>query len=310
MSSILKIYYKNDLNNMLYNDTFIDTVFKLLNTEFYNILFVGNQQSGKTHILQGIIKYLSNKEIDILQINNFEENGLSYYKTTIATFCKTTSIFKKLLIIDDIDNLDKNCQQVLKSFIETYKHKLFVLSSATSIYKLDDSISSRLLTIRIPRINNNKLKDYITDICNKENLLLKSDAIDFMTNRTLSIKHILNNIQLFKLLDNKIITIDLIKENIAIISFNELEDYSLYCKNNDIIKAITIFEKLNNKGYTVIDILNGYLDYIKLSTVFTDEQKYEIIKLINKYILIFNTIHEDYIELIFFTNNLISKIFI
>ena len=151
MNSILKIYYNTDLNKMLYDDNFISTILKLLNTEFYNILFIGNQQSGKTHILQGIIKYLQDKNIDILQINNFEENGLSYYKTIIATFCKTTSINKKLLIIDDIDNLDKNCQQVLKSFIETYKHKLFVLSSATSLYKLDDSISARLLTIHIPR---------------------------------------------------------------------------------------------------------------------------------------------------------------
>ena len=134
--------------------------------------------------------------------------------------------------------------------------------------------------------------------------------MEFITNRTVSIKHILNNIQLFKLLDNKNITIELIKENIAIISFNELEEYSICCKKNDINKAIQICNKLNNKGYTVIDILNGYLDYIKISLIFTDQQKYEIVKLINIYILIFNTIHEDYIELIFFTNNLISKIFI
>ena len=62
---------------------------------------------------------------------------------------------------------------------------------------------------------------------------------------------------------------------------------------------------LINRGYSVMDILDNYFIYIKTSTIVSEEEKYEIIPYICKYISIFNNIHEDEIELYHFTNNLI-----
>ena len=44
---------------------------------------------------------------------------------------------------------------------------------------------------------------------------------------------------------------------------------------------------------------------LKTTDILTETQKYEIIKLLCKYISIFHNIHEDEIELALFTNNLI-----
>jgi len=55
-----------------------------------------------------------------------------------------------------------------------------------------------------------------------------------------------------------------------------------------------------------MDIYDNYFLFIKTCDIVNEEQKYEIIKLLCKYITIFHNIHEDEIELAFLTNNLIK----
>ena len=55
-----------------------------------------------------------------------------------------------------------------------------------------------------------------------------------------------------------------------------------------------------------MDILDNYFMYVKTTQLLTEEEKYQIIPCICKYITIFNTIHEDEIELTLFTNDLID----
>ena len=53
-----------------------------------------------------------------------------------------------------------------------------------------------------------------------------------------------------------------------------------------------------------MDILDSYFLFIKTSNLIDETSKYEIVKLICKYISIFHSLHEDDIELAFFTNEL------
>ena len=62
---------------------------------------------------------------------------------------------------------------------------------------------------------------------------------------------------------------------------------------------------LQNRGFSVMDILDSYFIYIKHNESIKENIKYEIIKLICKYITIFHNVHEDEIELSLFTNDII-----
>ena len=66
----------------------------------------------------------------------------------------------------------------------------------------------------------------------------------------------------------------------------------------------SLFYNLYHNGYSVIDILDNYFIYVKLYDFKNDNIKYEIIKLLCKYITIFHNLHEDEIELALFSNNL------
>ena len=55
-----------------------------------------------------------------------------------------------------------------------------------------------------------------------------------------------------------------------------------------------------------MDILDNYFIFIKMTDFISEIQKYEIIKIICRYISIFHTIHENELELVLFTNDLIK----
>ena len=57
-----------------------------------------------------------------------------------------------------------------------------------------------------------------------------------------------------------------------------------------------------------MDILDNYFFFVKVTDMLTENEKYKIIPHICKYINVFHNIHEDEIELAFFTNNIIQSI--
>jgi hypothetical protein len=62
--------------------------------------------------------------------------------------------------------------------------------------------------------------------------------------------------------------------------------------------------KIIDDGYSVIDFLDNYYLFIKITLLIEEEVKYEIIKLICKYIIIFYNIHEEEVEIILFIKNI------
>ena len=55
-----------------------------------------------------------------------------------------------------------------------------------------------------------------------------------------------------------------------------------------------------------MDILDNYFIFIKTTTFIDEKLKYKIIKIICKYISIFHTLHENELELVLFTDDLIN----
>ena len=87
---------------------------------------------------------------------------------------------------------------------------------------------------------------------------------------------------------------------------NDFKTYLSLCSNNKIKEATKFIISICNNGYSVIDILEEFFSFIKNHSNLEDKYKYQIVKIICSYIHIFNNIHEDQIELIFLTNNIIK----
>ena len=280
-----------------------------------NILFIGDSGCGKTSLINAIIhEYYGdlshcNSE-NILYINNLKEQGISYYRNDVKTFCQTASTIsgkKKILVVDDIDYINEQSQQVFRNYIDKYSHNVHFIGSCINTQKVIDSLQSRLTIIKKRNLPEHKLINIIDKICRNENIEINSDVINFIISiSNKSVRIIVNYLEKFKLLDREI-TIDLANKICTNISFHEFNDYTNMCKNNkDLRGAIKLIYKFSERGYSVMDILDNYFVYLKATPLLTEDEKYTIIPYICKYITIFNNLHEDDIELAHFTNNLVN----
>ncbi len=306
--------YFNDYN---INDTIIQMLKTLILLDNLNILIIGDSASGKTSLLNTLIReyYVghSSKEYEenVLYINSLKEQGINYYRTDVKTFCQTCSNIKnkkKFVILDDIDFINEQSQQVFRNCIDKYSHNVHFMASCSNIQKVIESLQSRLIIIKIKPLERENMVSIINKVAQYENIEIEQDAKDFIINIACSsVKILINYMEKFKLLNTKI-TYNLALQLCTNISFLIFEDYTKLILEKKTNEAIQMIYEIYDKGYSVMDILDNYFIFVKSTVILDEEQKYKIIPYICKYITIFHNIHEDEIELSLFTNNLIENL--
>ena len=303
-----------------FNDFGIDEeiiqLFKtLILMENLNILLIGDIASGKTSLLNALIKeyYIgySPKEYEenVLYINNLKEQGINYYRTDVKTFCQTCSNIKnkkKIIVLDDIDLINEQSQQVFRNCIDKFSHNVHFISSCSNIQKVIESLQSRLTIIKIKPLKREIMIELINKIKTNEHITIDSDAEEFIINiSNKTAKILINYMEKFKLL-NEHITLLLAVKLCSNISFVSFEEYTKLIKNKNLNESIKLIYEIYDKGYSVMDILDNYFFYVKNTNILNEKEKYDVIPYICKYITVFHNIHEDEIELALFTNNLIE----
>ena len=280
-----------------------------------NIMFVADSGTGKTTIISSIVReyYGENyNEENILYINSLKEQGISFYRNDVKTFCQTTSTIpnkKKIIILDDIDIINEQSQQVFRNCIDKYSHNVHFIASCCNTQKVIDSIQSRLNIVKIKALRRENLKKIMDNISLKENIKLTKEAEDFvLTISNNSVRTLINYLEKFMLLD-KVIDENLAANVCTNISFTEFTRYTECCINQERCQAIKIIYNIFDYGYSVMDILDNYFLFIKTTDMINEETKYCVIKLLCKYISIFHNTHEDEIELVLFTNNMVDLFF-
>lgn len=295
----------------------IKTLRSLLLIDYVNILLVGDIASGKTSVLNSIIREYycgyTPKEYDdnVLYINNLKEQGINYYRTDVKTFCQTCSVIKnkkKIIVLDDIDLINEQSQQVFRNCIDKYGHNVHFISSCSNIQKVIETLQSRLTIIKMLQLHREDLTNILNRIKRVEQIDIDDDAQEFVINiSNNTIKILITYMEKFKLLNEKI-TMNLAVKLCSNISFCVFTSYINLCLENSLSKAIQLIYEIYDKGYSVMDILDNLFFFVKTTTMLSEDQKYTIIPYICKYITIFHNIHEDEIELALFTNNIINML--
>jgi len=109
----------------------------------------------------------------------------------------------------------------------------------------------------------------------------------------------------FKLLDVKI-TEDIVNRLCTNINFLDFDKYLKLCIEDKLSDAVELILDIYDSGFSVIDILDNLFIFIKINNNLSETHKYELIKLLCKYITIFHNVHEDEIELCLLTNNIVN----
>ena len=323
-SPFISKYQPDDLNDFQQlGENTVKLVKSLIHLNNLNILIVGDSGTGKTSIIKSIIKeYYGNgndyNHENVLILNSLKEQGIQYYRNDLKIFCQTCSLIKnkkKIILLDDIDLINEQSQQVFRNYMDKYKHNINFISSCTNIQKVIDSLQSRTIIVKIHPITYSCLQQIITKISSSENLLFTRESEKLLLHIcNNSIRILLNYLEKIKILnlyphsyDNNLeIEVDLIHKLSTNISYTLFDEYTNLILNNKMIESVNIFYRLHHEGYSVMDILDNYFTYIKITTLLNEDIKYKLTILVCKYIIHFHNIHEDELELAFFTNNFIK----
>jgi DNA polymerase III delta prime subunit len=305
-------YRPKKLKDFEMSNTIIELLETLIDSDILNILLVGNSGCGKSSLINCIIKSYYNDNYsseNILTINSLKDQGISYYRSDVKTFCQTMCTIpnrKKIVILDDIDYINEQSQQVFRNCIDKYSKNVCFIASCSNIQKVIDSYQSRVLIIKIKPVEILYLNNIINKICIIENIEIEDKAKEFILSLCNNlVRTLISYLEKFKLL-NILVTYDIAVNTCTNISFNDFNKYIKLCIDNDLSKAVELLYNIYDRGYSVIDILDNLYLFVKTTDILEEESKYIIIKYICKYITIFYNIHENEIELALLTNNLIT----
>lgn len=310
-----KPYYINDFS---FHDGLLDAIKELIRLDYLNLLFVGESSTCKTSLLYALIreyyglsKETSLPESNILFINNLKEQGIQYFRNEMKTFCQSHSNIygkKKLVVIDDIDNINEQSQQVFRNYIDKYKNNIHFISVCSNIQKVIESLQSRLHIIHLQKPTSNQITQIMNNVITQENITIDEESKQYLLSISqYSIRVLINFLEKMHIY-NETITINVCKDICSTISFHLFEKYIGYLKEKNIQKSILLLNDIYYQGYSVIDILDYFFFFVKHTHLLDENLKYKIIPYLCKYITVFHTIHEDQIELALFTND-IMKLF-
>jgi DNA polymerase III delta prime subunit len=283
-----------------------------------NLLIVGNSCSGKTSLIYAIIReyYGMNKtaifpEHNIMFINNLKEQGIQFFRTEMKTFCQSKSNIpgkKKIIVVDDIDIINEQSQQVFRNYIDKYSKNIHFISVCTNIQKVNESLQSRLHILKINKTTAANLETTMNKIIENENLTIDENAKKILLNiSNNSIRIFINHLEKIYILGQPV-NLELAHKLCSNISYVQFDNYIHRLKAGDLGGAIAILYEIYDHGYSVIDILDYFFAYIKMTKSLEEVEKYRVIPFLCKYITIFHKVHEDVIELAFFTNNLLNEV--
>ena len=250
-------------------------------------LFKGDIGVGKTILIDVLKKELN----DLYKIFSLSE----YLNKKDFVFDKS----KSLILIDNLDYLHTKSQLGIKKILENSQINL--IGTINNHNKVNENIIMRLLLFKInePSINNNLI--ILKNIKKKEQIKISDKELnDIACEKSITIGDKINILQKFYYTNGKYTLEDL---NIGI-QINKWNYFHTICKNRDNKKIKMFFKQIIDYGYSSIDFLYEYLNYIKMEVSIDDILKFKIIKLIISYIKEFYILEEINSFLYFFSNKL------
>lgn len=245
------------------------------NKSIPNMIITGEPGTGKTSTILFLAKQIYGDQYmdNVLELNASDDRGLSIINNTIYPFCKKKLNIKatnknniypnhKLVILDEADSITSKAQNLLSNIISDFRKNTRIVFICNDCTQIIESIQSRCMIIKYPKISNDNLFHKIESICKNENIKYDNDGINallFVSDH--DIRQAINNLECiyysFKILNSENVYKLIDKPKPFYIS-EILEG----CYNKDYNKTITTVKNLYNKGYTPNDILLTFMKYL------------------------------------------------
>jgi len=150
-----------------------------------HLLFARPSGTGKSTLALIIVKnlYGQNWKENYLELNASDERGINIVREKVKNFARTKSLGNinfKIIFLDEADALTPEAQQALRRTMENYSATCRFILSCNYSSKIIDPIQSRCALFRFKLLERKDIEKVIQKISEKENLLIKPDAMEIL----------------------------------------------------------------------------------------------------------------------------------
>lgn len=220
-------YQINDLNDLFGHQELLQengVLKQMLNKKYLmNLILVGPSGIGKTTILNLLVKKLN--------VDYIEFNPLLDKKEKLVEFIEKNSLLKKVVIIDEIHNMNKDKQDILLEALQNQTLYMFASTTSNPFFSLNNALISRSFLIHLNNITQNELKTGLIKWANSLNL--KHDyfeVIDYIST------YLYTDIR--KAINTLILIINLYDD----VKTWDFKDILFFIKNNQVFKSVSSTE--------------------------------------------------------------------
>ena len=269
------------------------------NKSIPNMIITGEPSTGKTSTILYIAKeiYKDNYQNFVLELNASDDRGLSIISNKVYPFCKKNTSENsntKLIILDEADSITIKAQNLLSNIISEFRTTtrfVFICNDSTQII---ESIQSKCIIIKYPKISFNHFYEKIKYICIEENILYDDEGIKaliFVSDY--DIRQTINNLECLCYSYG-----NLTEDNVYLL-IDKPTPYYIYmildnCYKKNFNGSLQIIKELYDKGYSPSDILLSFMKYLFEKNI--NEYAYYDVNEEDR-LLICNIISEHYIKI-------------
>ena len=271
-----------------------------------NMIITGEPGTGKTSTILFLAKHLYGEKYSdyVLELNASDDRGLTIINNTIHPFCKKKIDSKynyKLIILDEADSITQKAQNLLSNTITDFMKNTRFVFICNDYTQIIESIQSKCMIIKYPKIDYNNLFIKIKNICNLENIKYTEEGIKtliFVSDQ--DIRQIINNLECiyysFGILNEESIYKFIDKPKTFYIS-----DILKKCSEKKYSETIIIIKNLYYKGYTPSDILLTFMKYLfehnNDEIIHNEEVRLKLYEIISLSYIIINSENDTLLQL-------------
>ena len=146
--------------------------------EFPNLILAGPAGTGKTSLLKALCNEIN---ADHLFVNASLDRGIGDIRTTVAQFASCSSMFggKKVVILDEADNLTLDSQKALRALIEEFQNHCVFAMTCNYPHNIIEAIHSRCSVVDFHLRNPKQQAELCAQFHKRCSTILKEREVSF-----------------------------------------------------------------------------------------------------------------------------------
>ena len=146
--------------------------------EFPNLILAGSAGVGKTSLARALCRDIGT---DLLFVNASLDRGIGDVRTTVAQFASCSSLTgeKKVVLLDEADNLTQDSQKALRALIEEFQNHCRFILTCNYPHNIIEAIHSRCSVVDFNVRSPKQLTELSAEMHKRCVGILKENGVEF-----------------------------------------------------------------------------------------------------------------------------------